>query len=102
MALFPEDALFVIFSNDMEGCKKELASIPRPMIFIEGEPHYHDLYLMSFCKHTIICNSSFSWWAAYLNPNPRKKIVAPPRWYTSGCGLDDKDVVPPEWLRVSL
>jgi|GEM_PF-984532 hypothetical protein len=102
MALFPEDALFVVFSNTMDACKQELASIQRPMLFIEEPCDYLDLYLMSMCKHNIICNSSFSWWAAYLNPNPEKVVVTPPCWYTPSSGLDDKDVVPPEWLRLKL
>jgi hypothetical protein len=102
MALFPSDALFVVFSNDMAACKTEIASIKRPMIFIEGEQYYHDLYLMSMCKHNIICNSSFSWWAAYLNPNPEKIVITPPHWYASGSGLDDKDIVPQEWLKLDL
>lgn len=102
LSFFPEDALFVVFSNKIEECKKEFASITRPMLFIEGNHDYQDLYLMSFCKHNIIGNSSFSWWAAYLNQNPNKIILTPPRWYAPSCGLDDKDVVPPEWLRIQL
>ncbi len=102
MSLFPSDTLFVVFSNDMNMCKRELIPIKRPMIFIEGEAHYHDLYLMSMCKHQIIGNSSFSWWGAYLNTNPDKKVIAPPHWYNLNFGLDDKDVVPEEWLRLSL
>jgi hypothetical protein len=97
---FPNDALFVVFSNKIDACKKELLSIHRPMVFIEGNYDYQDLYLMSMCTHNIISNSSFSWWAAYLNPNPNKIILTPPRWYTPSCGLDDKDVVPPEWFRI--
>ena len=102
MTLFPEDTLFVVFSNKMEQCKKELASINRPKVFIECESYYYDLYLMSLCKHNIICNSSFSWWAAYLNSNPEKIIVAPPRWYTPKSGLNDEDIVPEEWIRLRL
>ncbi len=102
VALFPEDALFLVFSNRMEDCKKELAGIDRKFIFVENERYYHDLYLMSMCDHNIICNSSFSWWAAYLNPNSEKIIVAPPKWYAVGSGILENDLVPKEWVRVSL
>ncbi len=101
IALFPEESLFLVFSNHMERCKKELAGIERNFYYIEGESHYHDFYLMSLCKHNIICNSSFSWWAAYLNPNPEKKIIAPCPWYTLISGLDFKDVIPDEWTVIS-
>lgn len=97
MMKFPEDSLFVVFSNDMTQCKDVLANIQKNIIFIEGETSYHDLYLMSMCKHNIITNSSFSWWAAYLNLNPKKIVIVPPAWNTPTCGLDYKDVVPENW-----
>ena len=100
MQLFPEETLFVVFSNRMNWCKELFANVKRRLIFVENEPHYHDLYLMSLCKHNIICNSSFSWWAAYLNKNPDKVIIAPTRWYTPGCGIGEKDLVPEGWVRL--
>jgi hypothetical protein len=97
MALFPEDSLFVVFSNDMKWCKQELEGIPRTIRFIEGEAHYHDFYLMSQCQHQIICNSSFSWWAAYLNTNPDKLVVVPPQWFSKEYVRDTRDLIPSEW-----
>lgn len=96
---FPEDALFVVFSNDMPRCKQMLKGLAKQMVFIEGEPYYHDFYLMSLCKHQIIANSTFSWWAAYLNPNPEKTVVSPKVWCYK---FNAKDLIPPEWTVLNV
>ena len=53
-----------------------------------GDNDYAEFVLMSRCKHHIIANSSFSWWASYLNKNPGKTVLAPQRWLN---GTDDSD-----------
>ena len=58
---------------------------------------WSDMYLMSICRHNIIANSSFSWWAAWLNQNAEKIVVAPCRWQN---GIDIADIVPDEWVRI--
>lgn len=98
MMPFPEDTLFVVFSNQIEWCKKNFAHIKRNIRYIEGESHYHDFYLMSMCKHNIICNSTFSWWAAYLNSNPDKLVIVPPVWFGPTCHHDTRDLIPEGWL----
>jgi hypothetical protein len=93
-----EDVLFVVFSNKMNWCKKLLKGLPGKIRFIEGEKYYHDFYLMSRCKHHIICNSTFSWWAAYLNPNQGKKVITPKIWFNPNFEADTKDLLPSEWI----
>ncbi|MDN3506144.1 MAG: alpha-1,2-fucosyltransferase [Simkaniaceae bacterium] len=77
MDLFPSDALFVIFSDRINWCKQHFSQFNRQMIFIEDQDHIEDFILMSMLDHNIIGNSSYSWWAAYLNQNPDKYVVAP-------------------------
>jgi hypothetical protein len=36
-----------------------------------------DFCMLSSCTRMIIANSTFSWWAAWLNPNPSALVVAP-------------------------
>lgn len=100
MGCFPKESSFLIFSDNIAWCKKELAGINRKMIFIEGNSYIHDFYLMSLCDHNIISNSTFSWWAAYLNLNPKKIIVAPKRWFKRTAWLDSRDIVPEGWIVV--
>ncbi len=53
-----------------------------------GDNDYAEFVLMSRCKHHILANSSFSWWASYLNKYPEKTVLAPQRWLN---GTDDSD-----------
>lgn len=99
-AQFPKDALFVAFSNNIQKCRKKLKHISHNIIFIKGEHYLTDLFLMSMCKHNIICNSSFSWWGAYLNANPSKKVIAPLQWFNPNYIADDMDLIPEDWVRL--
>ena len=42
---------------------------------------YHDMYLMSLCRHHVIANSSFSWWGAWLSRG-NGMTVAPQVWFS--------------------
>src|SRR5579862_1294340 len=102
LSLFPEDTLFVVFSPQMAWCKEQFSRTGKNVRFIEGEKHYHDLYLMSLCKHNIIGDSTFSWWGAYLNKNPQKKVIAPSQWFSPAYQHDTKDLIPSEWTVVNV
>jgi hypothetical protein len=84
---------YLIFSDDMEWCKEVFNE---DFVFIEGNNQYEDLCMMSLCKHNIISNSSYSWWAAWLNPNPEKVTVAPSEWFTDPKPLND--LYPNNWI----
>lgn len=96
MKHFPK-ALFVVFSDQIAWAKEQLAGLPGTFRFIEKESLFADFYLMSMCKHNIISNSSFSWWAAYLNANPNKVVLLPLRWFSPEYMHNSNDLVPEGW-----
>lgn len=74
------DSNVLIFSDDIEWVKLNM-KFEHPVTYVEEDlPDYETLRLMYFCKHFVISNSSFSWWASYLSENPNKIIVAPQYW----------------------
>ncbi len=93
--LFP-NRKFLVFSDDIEFAKR----------YFEGDKFAFDdsddmeaFKKMASCDSQIIANSSYSWWAAYLNPHPAKRVVAPSvdKWFNDGV---DRVTCPPEWIRV--
>jgi len=69
----------MIFSDELDVCKQIFKG--NNIAFAEGGTPEQDMCLMSMCDHNIIANSSFSWWAAWLNKNKDKTIVAPKQWF---------------------
>lgn len=89
---------FMVFSDDIKWCK---TVFPEDFEFASGTEH-QDMFDMSRCAHQIIANSTFSWWAAWLNRNPDKIVLAPAanRWFAPHCQMDMKDVIPETWIQV--
>ena len=70
---------FYIFSNDIKWAKENIKH--NNIKYIDNKnPGYEELRLMYSCKHFIMSNSSFSWWAQFLSENDKKIVVAPSRW----------------------
>ncbi|MEK9161478.1 MAG: alpha-1,2-fucosyltransferase [Patescibacteria group bacterium] len=92
---------FFIFSDDIKWAKQNL-NIPYPKIFVSDNSEikdYEELTLMSFCKHNIIANSSFSWWGAWLNTNIDKIVLSPDKWFNIGVG-NTSDLIPENWIKL--
>jgi hypothetical protein len=97
------DLKFFIFSDSHEWVRDNV-KLDFPVVYVDhntADTNYEDLRLMSLCNHNIIANSSFSWWGAWLNPNPQKKVFAPKQWFNSNVrNLDPKDIIPLLWTQV--
>ncbi|MHB1316314.1 MAG: alpha-1,2-fucosyltransferase [Minisyncoccota bacterium] len=91
---------FFFFSDDIQWVKENI-SLPYQTTYVSllhTEPH-EDLTLMSMCHHNIIANSSFSWWAAWLNRQKDKIVVAPKKWISDD-SKDTSDLIPKTWIRL--
>ncbi len=80
--LFKElkEVKFFIFSDDILWCKENFGFIDNKIFVENTETELDDLMLMRSCKHNILANSSFSWWAGWLNENSNKLVIAPKKW----------------------
>lgn len=89
----------VIFSDDIEWVKENIV-FPYKCIYIENNgPDYEHQYLMSKCNHQIISNSTYSWWAAWLNRNNNKIICIPEKWFRSSKRKNDI-YIPSKWIKI--
>ena len=75
--------VFFVFSDDPQWAKTHILS-EAEVIHVEDEhPPFEPLIafqLMHRCRHHIIANSTFSWWAAWLRGRDGQKVVAPVSW----------------------
>lgn len=92
-----------VFSDD-PGWARDNLMLPCETVVVDfngPDADYDDMRLMSLCQHNIIGNSSFSWWAAWLNGNEGKRVAGPARWFGAP-NLSNPDILPPEWLSISV
>lgn len=97
-----KDIQIFVFSDDITWVKGNM-SFPYPTIYVSSPeiPDYEELILMSKCKHNIIANSSFSWWAAWLNSNPDKIVIAPKKWANGAYNqVKFRDIIPNTWHKI--
>lgn len=88
------DADFLVFSDDPTWCEKNLNE---NCVMFTGGNELDALYVMMLCDHNIISNSSFSWWAAFMNPNANHRVIYPFKWFTQAAGCDTKNLIPENW-----
>jgi len=92
----------VFFSDDSAWVKQTFSHLSMDKIFVDhntGKSSWKDMCLMSLCTHNVIANSSFSWWAAWLNANPKKQVIAPKQWFVDK-NRNTNDLIPAEWIRM--
>ena len=93
--------LICIFSDDIDWVKQNLFIEGVDIIYVSEfvDDHIQEFEIMKQCQHNIIANSSFSWWAAFLNSNPEKIVIAPKKWFNDE-SINTSDLCPQEWIRL--
>lgn len=88
---------YFVFSDNVDFAKQMFKDIDGIFEYVENSlsnSTLDDFFIMKECKHIIMANSSYSWWAAWLNDNPDKIVIYP---------KDDKistDFYPQEWIMI--
>lgn len=97
-----DEPYYFVFSDDVEWAKSNFLHLFTNMEIVQGNlggDSWQDMHLMSLCHHNIIANSSFSWWAAWLNQHKNKVVIAPQNWFaTADLNQGVHQRVPSDWL----
>jgi len=96
-----ENPYWFVFSDDPHWVRNNLVCCEPKTVIMHNQnlQNFEDLRLMTYCKHFIIANSSFSWWGAWLADYSSKIVIAPKIWYADD-QFRSPDIVPESWIRL--
>lgn len=97
-----DNPIYFVFSNDISQTKSMFKSREESFIYVDlnvKDNSNLDMFLMSNCRHNIIANSSFSWWAAWLNSNEKKIVITPEKWVNDNVNKN-KHIIPKQWIKI--
>lgn len=89
-----KDNFFIIVSDDIEWCKNNIK--PKNVHYMSDSDPITDFFIQTISKNNIISNSSFSYWAAYINES-KNKVIAPSLWFGFRHNYNNSELLPPEY-----
>jgi len=93
------DAKLFVFSDDINWARQHIQPLSTKTVFVnhnQGKTAFRDMQLLALCDAIITANSSFSWWAAWLNSKSHKRIIAPNKWFSQD-RMSSENILPPTW-----
>jgi len=94
-----DDLPVVVVSDEPERVRAAFEHDPR--VRVEVNEEIVDFLLLRHATHIVSSNSSFAWWAAWLNDRPGRRVIAP-RWWLglhARCELPVK-AIPEQWEQI--
>lgn len=87
--------IYLIFSDDYKWVKENINWNCKVFYIDElcNLEDYEQLFVMSRCHSQVISNSTFSWWAAWLNPDKEKTVIIPKQFVQYNSGLKIKNSI---------
>ena len=85
-----DDMKFIVVTDDLPVAKQHF-----PNIDVISHNHDKDFVMLMASRYVIISNSSYSWWAAWLNPN--NTVIGPQGWFLYN---SDKSKFSPAGIKV--
>jgi hypothetical protein len=84
----------IVLSDDIEWCKRNMDI--SNVIYSSSKTELEDMSIMISCKNSIIANSTFSWWGAWLSNS--EKVVAPKNWFGPQGPKHWQDIYCKDWI----
>lgn len=91
---------YYVFTNDVQGAAAFLPSDKARFVFVKTRKDYEDFALMKQCRHFILSNSTFSWWAAFLAESKDKIMTVPEKWRHSQ--IDEPAIYLPNMTKLPI
>lgn len=96
------DNIFLITSDDLPWCRKNIQG--NNIFYCDETVPSENLYLASLCQNNIISNSTYSWWGAWLNNAPDKKVIVESPWFFPKLEIrtPSTDIIPEDWITLTI
>lgn len=99
-----DNPVFYVFTDNPEWVKTNLPDCDYTLVNwnkVSGKRNFRDMQLMTYCKHNIIANSTYSWWGAWLNPNPNKIVIGPAKFFNPiNDFFSTSDIMCESWIKI--
>ncbi len=88
-----------VFTDDQAWAREFFRAWPRVEVVgpeWDGPAYLHRFHLMTRCRHFVVMNSTWGWWAAWLGTRRGGRVIVPDRW-VAGCSTAELGLLAPGW-----